>query len=138
VLLPVDESTAQNIERTCGLWKMLRRRVEPAGLAAMCLAAVVAVVVGVLFDSGRGVALLAAVGLVQSVARLVTSISVMQSQSRHHPTLSRRYLLIRDVDGRAAAAWRALNPDAGMELLIRGQPPPSRGASGRQVTREAG
>ncbi|HEY7222373.1 MAG TPA: hypothetical protein VH561_01985 [Micromonosporaceae bacterium] len=115
----MDEQTARALDRTCRWLTAWRRRVVPAVLLAECLAGSLGVV-AVLHGWGRAAAVPLLAQLVALLALWAASVGVHASLSLHHPTLRRGFVLIRHVDANAAAAWFGLNPDAGMELLVRG------------------
>ena len=118
VTLPVDEQTARRLERIRRRRVRFLRYVMPTFLTlAVGLAALGAVVVLRYGNRFWLPAQIVSSGLTS--ATFILNIFNWIGVPAQYPFIRGQYVLVRDVDPIAAAAWAAANPGAGMELAVR-------------------
>jgi hypothetical protein len=116
VALPVDERTAQRLERSNRRRWTYRWRIAPPLLAVYTVELALAVLAAVRYDTR----LLFWLDLVNLIGLPIVVFGVLWQSlgaPRQVPRRVRGWIVVRDVDPQAAAAWVAANPTAGMRLL---------------------
>ena len=117
--LPADEQTARRLERISRRRARFLRYVLPTYITLIVGIAALAAVV-ILSDDRRLWFPTQSMPLVLAAASSFLSLFNLINVPAQYPFMQGQYVMVRDVDPVAAAAWAAANPDAGMELVLRG------------------